>query len=406
MIKTSKHNISKISNNGKLASLNTLINDYKLCLSHYIELILNESLPLKTNLSSKLLPIYNLEHSKYRRIIYKQASEIIRSNYKKSNGKRYNNYKKIYSYMKNNHPDSLFVTKKYAELKLKDLIKSKYFIKPKINNITINLTNEFFNIELGKYFDCFINIKLPYFNEKGTRALQTNIPVKYHKHSNKLMNNGYNLKNTIQIKSFNGKIFINLIWFKEDSIKKINGDSLGIDLGYKKLITTSNGDIIGDDMFYLYDKISKKQQGSKNFKDLLIHRDNLINYYVNKLDLDKIKLLIIEDLKYVKHKTSKRNKKKYIHNKVMNKIQRWSYVKTIDKLDKICVEKGIVLVKVSPAYTSQMCSSCGNISNKSRNGEDYLCVSCGYENDADVNASINIRNRGIYSFSDEKSVFL
>jgi hypothetical protein len=32
-----------------------------------------------------------------------------------------------------------------------------------------------------------------------------------------------------------------------------------------------------------------------------------------------------------------------------------------------------------------------------RKGETFHCLNCGYENDADVNASINIHNRGIYS---------
>jgi len=61
-----------------------------------------------------------------------------------------------------------------------------------------------------------------------------------------------------------------------------------------------------------------------------------------------------------------------------------------------------MLVKVSPAYTSQTCSSCGHVDKNSRNGEHYECVSCGYKNDADVNASINIHNRGLYSTSNDK----
>ena len=82
-----------------------------------------------------------------------------------------------------------------------------------------------------------------------------------------------------------------------------------------------------------------------------------------------------------------------------NKLQRWSYVKTVDKITRICEEKGILLVKVSPMYTSQTCSNCGHIDKKSRNGENYQCVSCSYKIDADLNAAININNRGIYSSS-------
>jgi len=65
------------------------------------------------------------------------------------------------------------------------------------------------------------------------------------------------------------------------------------------------------------------------------------------------------------------------------------------------MEKGIELVKVSPAYTSQTCSSCGNIDKSSRKGDEYLYVSCGYEIDSDINASVNIHDRGVYSLSNK-----
>ena len=79
------------------------------------------------------------------------------------------------------------------------------------------------------------------------------------------------------------------------------------------------------------------------------------------------------------------------------------YIKCINKSSAICEVKGIDLVKVSPSYISQTCSMCGNMDKDSRNGEIYLCISCGCEMDADYNASINIRNRVIYSFSDKKN---
>ena len=61
--------------------------------------------------------------------------------------------------------------------------------------------------------------------------------------------------------------------------------------------------------------------------------------------------------------------------------------------------EGFELNLVDPAYTSQTCSSCGNIDKKSRNGESYTCLSCGIMMDADHNAAINILHRGTYRSS-------
>jgi IS605 OrfB family transposase len=389
MIRTSKHNISQMTNQGKLDYLDKLFVVYRQDLEIYINYIIDGTLPLKTMMSSSLLPSENIKHSRFKQLIYKHASEIIRSQIDKTKKRRYSSYKKVYSYFKNNGRQSNFTNKKFSELNIKNILSSKYFSKPNLNNISINLDERFFDIKYGNHFDNFVKIILPFFNEKGTRGINIKIPLKQHKHSLSLSENNFSLRKNIQIKKINETYYVNLIWNKMVP-QKTKGNSLGIDLGYNKLITTSNSEVIGTELKELYLKISNKKQGSKKFKKLLTHRDNLINFYVNQIDITDIKTLIVEDLKDVKYKSE-------LHKKINNKLQRWSYRKTIDKLSRTCEANGIELVKVSPSYTSQTCSCCGHIDKNSRNQENYHCVSCGYNIDADINASINILNRGIYS---------
>lgn len=390
MIRTSKHNITQITNQGKLDYLDQLFVDYREDLEVYINYIIDGVLPLKTMMSSKLLQSEKITHSQYKQIIYKQASEIIRSQIDKCKKRRYSSYKKVYSYYKKNGRQVNFVNKKFSELKLKDILLSRYFTKPNLNHISINIDERLFDIQYGKHFDNFIKLRLPYFRNKR-RTIEINLPIKQHKHSLSLLKDGFTLRKNIQIKKVFGKYYVNLVWFKE-VLSRTKGSSLGIDLGYNKLITTSNKEVFGTELKELYQKISNKKQGSKNFKDLLIHRDNLINFYVNQIDIKDLKTMIIEDLINVKHKSQ-------LPKKINNKLQRWSYRKTIDKISRTCEVNGIELVKVSPAYTSQTCSCCGHIDKNSRKLEDFHCVSCGYEIDADINASVNIHNRGIYSSS-------
>lgn len=60
-------------------------------------------------------------------------------------------------------------------------------------------------------------------------------------------------------------------------------------------------------------------------------------------------------------------------------------------LEYKCEARGVELVRVKPAYTSQICSSCGEIVQKGLHVRVHRC-SCGCELDRDVNAAINILN--------------
>ena len=53
-------------------------------------------------------------------------------------------------------------------------------------------------------------------------------------------------------------------------------------------------------------------------------------------------------------------------------------------------KKGGISRRVEHAHTSQMCAACGVVDKKSRNGESFVCVSCGWCHHADKNAAKNI----------------
>ena len=52
--------------------------------------------------------------------------------------------------------------------------------------------------------------------------------------------------------------------------------------------------------------------------------------------------------------------------------------------------------KINPAFTSQTCSACGHRAPDNRESQAvFRCVACGHQDNADVNAAKNIRERGI-----------
>jgi putative transposase len=57
---------------------------------------------------------------------------------------------------------------------------------------------------------------------------------------------------------------------------------------------------------------------------------------------------------------------------------------------------GGLLIKVPPQHTSQECPRCHHIAKANRLTQaDFVCVSCGYENNADIVGAINVLTRGL-----------
>jgi putative transposase len=56
---------------------------------------------------------------------------------------------------------------------------------------------------------------------------------------------------------------------------------------------------------------------------------------------------------------------------------------------------GGTFLKVPPQYTSQKCSCCGHTEAGNRKAQNFLCLSCGFESHADINAAKNILAAGL-----------
>ena len=57
--------------------------------------------------------------------------------------------------------------------------------------------------------------------------------------------------------------------------------------------------------------------------------------------------------------------------------------------------EGIEFEQVSPFNTSRGCCKCGHVSASNRKGFNFCCQKCGHREDADRNASNNIRGRSV-----------
>lgn len=72
-------------------------------------------------------------------------------------------------------------------------------------------------------------------------------------------------------------------------------------------------------------------------------------------------------------------------------LKNWSYYDLQQKIEYKAKEQGMKVVYIRPEYTSQRCSACGYISKENRPDQaTFLCVKCGFRENADYNASQNI----------------
>jgi hypothetical protein len=79
---------------------------------------------------------------------------------------------------------------------------------------------------------------------------------------------------------------------------------------------------------------------------------------------------------------------KRVYSKGKKRGKTWDLI--TQRIKDKCEENCVLLTFVPPYDTSRKCSQCDNVSQESRKGEIYECISCGHTIDADTNGAINI----------------
>jgi len=246
------------------------------------------------------------------------------------------------------------------------------------------LDKRFVNIEKAENstFDYWLRISTL---NKGKRIL---LPFRNYDYAKDYFEN-WKLVNGARLKKEGQKWFLCLTFEKQEPKIKEQGKQIGVDIGVKKLLTTSERRYYGKNIESLMDKIQRKQQGSKAFNRALIERNQYINRIVKQLPYHRIKTIILENIKNI-FRNSKKEKK--LSKVVRSKFQRWVYSFLLKRIAQLTQLNGVRLVLVNPAYTSQTCSECSGVHKLNRIKELFKCRNCGYTCDADYNTSKNILN--------------
>ena len=216
--------------------------------------------------------------------------------------------------------------------------------------------------------------------------------------------------NATVTKETTGKYYVSVV-IEEDIIpnKKVEATSIvGIDLGVKDLITTSDGEKYDNEKYIikyekrlkeLQRKLSRQEKGSNNYyktkkKIAILHAKirnarkhhiiNVVNKIVKEHDI------IVSEKLQVKKMTHDNNLAKYILDA--------SFYMICNLLEWKTKLQGKYYYQVDTYYpSSQICSRCEHKEPliKDLSIRKYECTRCGLELDRDINASINIMFEGL-----------
>ncbi len=251
------------------------------------------------------------------------------------------------------------------------------------------------------------------FKEKGY------IPTNYNTHTIK--------SGTVSIKA--GRYYVSvLVEEQEQNQPQLNDFGIGIDLGIKDFAICSNGNTYKNinktnQVKKLQKKLKREQRSlsrkyedykklNKNEREVAtrqniqkqklkvqkLHQklDNMRTDYINKIVSELVKTkpmwITIEDL----------NVKGMMKNRRLSKaIAQQKFFEFRIKLQNKCNELGIELRVVNRFYpSSKTCHNCGCIkSDLKLSDRTYICPECGYIEDRDLNASLNLRDCQIYKIA-------
>jgi putative transposase len=236
--------------------------------------------------------------------------------------------------------------------------------------------------------------------------LKTKIKAKIHR------NIANDISSITITKTSTGKYYASMCLKQDDiettKITQFNENNVvGLDMGLTHLIIKSDGDKVDNprllkqatkNLKIKQKKLSRKLKGSKsrNKARLLIAKahERLSNcradfqHKQSKAIIDENQAVIVETLKV----------KNMLKNKKLSKhISDASWYSFIQKLSYKAQEQGKHLIKIDQWYpSSKTCSECGYIVEKMPlQTRNWNCPECQASLDRDINASINIKNKGI-----------
>jgi len=211
-----------------------------------------------------------------------------------------------------------------------------------------------------------------------------NLPIKYHKHLNKIAAQGKRLNSYI-ITDKN----VQLAFEIEKKPLEKGSVAIGIDTGINALASVNTGHQFGLNIKTIIERIKRCEHGSNGQKTARRALKQRMDEVAKEIlaHFKDVDCVVVEALKNLNYKTKL---KRRLSKNMRRSIGTWAYRYWLRRLEMACEMNRVHFKTVAPAYTSQTCPSCGHIDRGNRNGTVFKCLGCGHTGNADVVGSLNI----------------
>ncbi len=259
----------------------------------------------------------------------------------------------------------------------------------------------------SSHFNYKVNFGLSFADE---RSKSRHIFAKGTKPLKEAFRKGWKLSNQceIQYEEKNNSWYVYVFVSKEVQQAVPQAKSIGIDVGIRQIISTSDR--------FLGNSISKRlrklnQSKSEKARQLSLAKSRKDSRLVEKLSkkLTKNKQINKTVIKQLLDKEAKRviarglqtssnlvvEDPKVLANLSGSKgLRRWARTYFAYRLKVLGKENGVFVVMVHPAYTSISCPKCGCKDKENRKKLLFHCLKCGHKDHADINGAINLSLKG------------
>jgi IS605 OrfB family transposase len=187
------------------------------------------------------------------------------------------------------------------------------------------------------------------------------------------------------------------------------GAAIGVDLGLTRPAVTSEARFLGQKRWREIDRRCfrlKRSLQSKGTKSSRRHLRKLAgriarfrrdcDHVLSKRIVQSVTLgtaIVAENLTDIRARAKQRGRAS------RRRLHSWSFAQMRGFLEYKAEAAGCRVVGVDPRHTSQRCNTCGHIERGNRDGARFRCRVCGKQDNADLNAARNIRDRHLVGWA-------